>query len=176
MRVNRREAIALAAAGMAAAAAGVWVAPRVLGRYGSRSELASARFRDLGGQERGISEWAGQIVVCNFWATWCAPCREEIPMLVAVREVWRGKGVEVLGIGIDVVDKMIEFQKELKISYPLLVGDGGSIELMRRLGNHASALPYTVILDRSGRAAVSKLGELKRAELEAQLQELVAEG
>jgi len=174
MRLSRREAIVLAAAGLAAAAAGVWVAPRVLRGDGSRSELASARFRDLTGTERRVSEWEGRIVVCNFWATWCAPCREEIPMLVAVRETWKEKGVEVLGIGIDTADKILEFQKSLSISYPLLIGNGASIELMRRLGNLAGALPFTVILDRAGRLVGSKLGEVKREELEGQLRELVA--
>jgi thiol-disulfide isomerase/thioredoxin len=174
MKISRRELLYLGSAGLAAALGGLWLAPRFLGRSGDGSALASASFPDLEGRLRPIADWRGRVAVCNFWATWCGPCREEIPMLVSTREAWLDKGIEIVGISIDKEQNVRQFAKELQISYPLLLGDVGAVDLLRRLGNSAGALPYTVILDRSGRVAVTKLGEIKREELEGHLGRLTA--
>src|SRR6266851_3012598 len=108
---SRRQALLVAAVASVAVAAGWYAAP------GSKkdadadgvSALFAATMHDLDGRPRRVLEWKGRVLVCNFWATWCAPCREEIPMLVAVRGVFAAKGAEIVGIGIDQASKVEEF-------------------------------------------------------------------
>jgi thiol-disulfide isomerase/thioredoxin len=121
----------------------------------------------------GVDEWRGKVLVCNFWATWCPPCREEIPLLVSQRDALASKGLEVVGIAVDSAPKVAEFAKTAKISYPILVAEASGIGLMRELGNRSGALPYTVFLDRDGTIVARKLGALHRPELERILQKLL---
>jgi thiol-disulfide isomerase/thioredoxin len=155
-------------AGVAAAAgiAGALVGPLVLQRQTGAGTLLSTVFPDLQGQARRLRDWDGHVAVVNFWATWCAPCREEIPLLVAARARYRADGVEVVGIGIDQVDKLRDFAAKFSINYPVLVGDLRALDVMRELGNQAGALPYTVVLDRSGRVASRRLGAYQPGELD----------
>jgi thiol-disulfide isomerase/thioredoxin len=111
--------------------------------------------------------------VCNFWATWCLPCREEIPLLMQVRSRYAANGTEVVGIGIDHAAKIQQFAREFGITYPLLVADASGLDLMRKLGNQAGGLPYTVVVDRNGAIAYRRLGLLRAAELTARLDKMV---
>ena len=162
------------AVGVAAAATGALVALG-LRRSADRSSeaLQAATFVDLGGKTRRLAEWKGKIVVCNFWATWCHPCREEIPMLISVSEKVAPKGVEVVGIAVDFAAKVRSFVKDYKISYPVLLAGDNGIELMHAAGNGLGGLPYTVFLDRRGRIVHQKLGELSRAEVDTQLDKML---
>jgi len=166
---GRREALILGGAGIAAAAAGFLAGPALLrlGAGGEGEILRMASFPDLDGRVRRLSEWQGKILVCNFWATWCAPCREEIPLLVAARQKYVPSGVEIVGIAIDNAAKVLEFSASFKISYPILLAD-----LMRKLGNDTGGLPYTVVADRAGTLVRRKLGALKEGELAAILEPL----
>jgi thiol-disulfide isomerase/thioredoxin len=166
MALARREVLILGAIGAGAAVVGGLVGALALQAQRGAADLLAAPFRDLSGAKRTLREWRGRVVVCNFWATWCAPCREEIPMLVAVREVFALKGVEIVGIGIDQAVKVVEFAKTYGITYPVLIPEVNAIELMRRLGNALGGLPYTVVLDRLGGVAHRRLGALTRAEVE----------
>jgi thiol-disulfide isomerase/thioredoxin len=173
MALTRREVLILGAIGAGAAVVGGLVGALALQAQSGAADLLAAPFRDLSGAKRTLQEWRGRVVVCNFWATWCAPCREEIPMLVAVREVFASKGVEIVGIGIDQAAKVNEFSRTYGITYPLLIAEANAIELMRRLGNTLGGLPYTVVLDRFGGIAHRRLGALTRAELEEVLKGLL---
>ncbi|HEX2648330.1 MAG TPA: TlpA disulfide reductase family protein [Burkholderiales bacterium] len=176
MATQRREALILVSAGVAAAAAGFVAGPILFGSGGSKPDAAllSIRFPDLAGRPRQLSEWRGRVVVCNFWATWCAPCREEMPLLVATRAKYAVKGVEVVGIAVDNAAKVREFSAALGITYPILLSDADGLQLMRDLGNTAGGLPYTVFLDREGRPVEHKLGALKAAELDRILSKMAA--
>ena len=168
MTPGRREALVLTAAGLAAAAAGFLVGPVLLGAGKGQAHRAldSGGLVDLNGNPRMLAEWSGRVLVCNFWATWCAPCRDEIPMLVAAREDYRPLGVEFVGIAIDSAAKVIEFTRTLKISYPLLLAEASGLDLMRQLGNSSGGLPYTVFFDRQGALVRRKLGALKQGDLD----------
>lgn len=177
MALHRREALALVGVALVAATAGFLIGPRLWrGDSGDAETLAATRFSDLAGTTRSLAEWRGRIVVLNFWATWCAPCREEIPMLIATREKYSRQGVEVVGIAIDSAAKVAEYVLQMKIPYPILLGDAGGLELMRTLGNRASGLPYTVLLDRAGVPAARKLGALQQDELDSMLAGLLPYG
>ncbi len=163
---TRRDALVLGGVGLAAAALGALVAPIVLQRRRGDEALAVAAYPDLNGRVSRLADWRVPALVCNFWATWCEPCREEIPLLMATRQKYGPDRVEVVGIGIDRAAKMRQYAAELKIPYPLLVADADGLELMARLGNDAGALPFTVVRDRQGTVRLRHLGRLRPGDLD----------
>jgi thiol-disulfide isomerase/thioredoxin len=169
MNPDRRKALAVGGVAAAAALAGLVVGPLVLQSRSGVPELLTTVFPDLQGQPRRLGDWSGRPVVCNFWATWCAPCREEIPLLVALRDKFESRGPEIVGIGIDQHAKIVEFAEKYGIRYPLLVGDVRALDVMRGLGNKAGALPYTVVLSPAGAVIYEKLGQVHDGELDGVL-------
>jgi len=164
--VDRRSALAFGGVGLLAASAGALLAPIALQRSSGAAALLSTIFPDLEGNARRLRDWEGLVTVTNFWATWCEPCREEIPLFIAARAQYREEGVEVVGIGIDQVDKIRDYAAKHGVTYPVLVGDMRALDVMRELGNQSGALPYTVILDRRGRVVERRLGAYKAGELD----------
>jgi thiol-disulfide isomerase/thioredoxin len=165
MRPSRRKVLWLGGIGAAAAAAGALVGALALQSRSGAAQLLAASFPDLEGRKRRVLDWRGRALACNFWATWCAPCREEIPLLVAAKQQYGGKGFEVLGIGIDNALKIVDFAAIYRVNYPILIADSSALHLMRELGNTAGGLPYTVFLDRTGSITHRKLGALRQGEL-----------
>lgn len=128
---------------------------------------------DLGGREVSSSTWSGQIVVINYWASWCPGCVREMPMMIRAQEALRDMGVQFVGIAIDRAEDARAFVARYPVNYPVLVGSPESIELSRRLGNRLLGLPFTVIFDQRGRRVFSRTGELGAEELKAQLDGLL---
>jgi thiol-disulfide isomerase/thioredoxin len=139
----------------------------------SQAELADFALTDLQGKERWLSEWHGKTVILNFWATWCAPCKEEIPLLVQTHKRHQNQGVEVVGVAIDTHEAVSAYAKQMNIGYPLLVGDDAVLSVMARYGNPKGALPYTVILGPDGAILAKKLGAYKKGELETAISSVV---
>jgi thiol-disulfide isomerase/thioredoxin len=164
--VDRRKALAYAGIALAGGAAGAVLGPLYLQKSTGAAGLLGTVFPDLKGQARRLLDWNGKVAVVNFWATWCEPCREEIPLLIEVSRKYAASGVEVVGIALDTVTKIREYAANYRISYPLLVGDARALDLIRDLGNQAGALPYTVVLDRRGVVASRRLGAYKPGELD----------
>jgi thiol-disulfide isomerase/thioredoxin len=129
---------------------------------------------DLKGQPQGLGQWRGKVLIVNYWATWCLPCREEMPGFSRLQDKYRDKGVQFVGISIDTADKIVEFQKTTPVTYPLLIGDMTVMENSAKLGNSRQALPFTAVFDREGRLVATKLGRLSEPELDRQLAELVS--
>jgi thiol-disulfide isomerase/thioredoxin len=129
--------------------------------------LRTLRLPASSGTTQSMEQWKGKVLVINFWATWCAPCREEIPMFVRMQQELGGKGLQFIGISIDNADKTREFEKSFGINYPSLIGSFDTLEVSRRVGNSKGVLPFTVILDRKGAIVATELGGLKREKLEA---------
>jgi len=121
---------------------------------------------DLRGQVRQHSEWQGQVVVVNFWATWCPPCIEEIPIFIDLQQKYEAKGVQFIGIAIDSLEKVKAFAQRLEINYPLLVDEDQAIDIARQFGNHMGALPFTVFVNRQGNMVVQYPGALNRRKAE----------
>lgn len=161
----RRDALILGGVGVAAAAAGALVGVLALQARSGAADLLSAQFHGLDGRPRRLLDWQGQTLLCNFWATWCAPCREEIPLLVAAKQQLIGLSGEIVGIAIDSVDKIGQFVRTYKMNYPVLVADATAVGLLRGLGNRSGGLPYTVVLDRGGAIVHRHLGALTEANL-----------
>lgn len=129
------------------------------------SALLALTLPDLDGKPQSFDQWRGRVLVVNFWATWCAPCREEMPGFVRAQREWAGRGLQLVGIATDEEAKVREFVAEIGVNYPTLMGGYGAIELSRTLGNRIGALPFTVILDRAGRIVHTQLGPLKEGQL-----------
>jgi len=123
--------------------------------------LFATRFPDLDGEHTSISRWRGKVMVVNFWATWCTPCREEIPSFVQIQDEFSGKNVQFVGIAADQADKVSAFSREIQVNYPLLIGNMAALDLSVKLGNRISALPFTVVIDREGHLVHRQLGILK---------------
>jgi thiol-disulfide isomerase/thioredoxin len=126
-------------------------------------QLPEVSLPDMKGKPHRLADWAGRPLVVNFWATWCEPCRREIPLLEDLRRENAKNGVEVVGIAIDHRDSVEKFVRELKIDYPMLVGEQGGLEAAAAFGMEP-VLPFTVFADSQGRIVTLKLGELHRDE------------
>jgi thiol-disulfide isomerase/thioredoxin len=167
MTPGRREALILGGVAAAAAAIGGVVGALALQSGSGAGELLTRRFADLDGQPRRLADWKGKALVCNFWATWCAPCREEIPLLGAAQQHFGSRGLQVVGIALDNAANVRKFDESVKIGYPVLLADSSVIDMMRSLGNESGGLPFTVLLDSRGRVAGRRLGPYSEAQLNA---------
>jgi thiol-disulfide isomerase/thioredoxin len=123
--------------------------------------------KGLDGKSRSLAEWDGKSLVINFWATWCAPCRHEIPLLNRIRADYASKGVEVVGIAVDFADDVRAFTKDFPIHYPLMVGEEDGLEAARAFGVATMAFPFTAFTDARGEVIMVHLGELHPAQAEA---------
>ncbi|HUP28706.1 MAG TPA: TlpA disulfide reductase family protein [Usitatibacter sp.] len=161
-----------------AAGAALWLAARA--PAGSARVVASApsiapaallstAFVDSRGVRRTLAQFPGKVVVLNFWATWCAPCREEMPAFTRLQGRWASAGVQFVGISAEDADKVERFGRELGINYPLWSGGDEVREVSRRLGNQAGVLPHTVILGPGGEVLDVRVGAYSEPELEARL-------
>ena len=129
---------------------------------------------DVDGKPQALDQWRGRILVVNYWATWCPPCRDEMPGFSRLQEQYRAKMVQFVGISIDDPDKIVEFQKEVQVAYPLLIADLQTMQSSAGYGNRAQALPFTAIFDGQGRLAATRLGRWDEADLSRMLDKLVS--
>jgi len=129
--------------------------------------VSAPHFSDLDGGIRRFEEWRGRVVVVNFWASWCTPCREEMPVFIRLQARLGQGGLQFVGVAIDEPVKAGAFARELGVNYPTLLGAGEGLSWSRALGNQAGVLPYTVIFDRQGTLVARHAGALKESEIEA---------
>jgi len=126
--------------------------------------LPQFQLADRAGQMRSLQDWPDQALIVNFWATWCAPCRREIPLLQQLQRDHAGEGFQVIGIAVDFRDKVLAYADEMKIDYPLLIGEQEALDAAAAFGMTTVGLPFTVFSDRQGRIVTAHLGELTAAE------------
>ncbi len=122
------------------------------------------RLADRNGRLRSLSEWNGQNLVVNFWATWCAPCRREIPMLNALARDHRGRGLEVIGVAVDFREDVLKYLQATPVDYTVLIGEQDGVDAARAFGMETIGLPFTAFIDGSGQIATIHVGELHRPE------------
>lgn len=156
----------------AALSAGPGPAPSV-----SQNLIGSARpafsLPDLDGQPHHIKEWDGKVVLVNFWAAWCPPCRREMPGFIELQEQYADQGLQIVGVAIDEHEAVQNFVDTLGVNYPVLIGQVDAGRIAESYGDHMGALPYSILLDREGKIRFIRPGELPKELLEAQFKPLL---
>jgi thiol-disulfide isomerase/thioredoxin len=122
--------------------------------------LPAFSLSDLQGKSTPIATWNGKSLIINFWATWCAPCRREIPLLEGLSGRWSGRGVQVVGIAVDHREEVANYARQLKIEYPILIGEQDALDVASSLGFDSPVFPFTVFTDRRGELVALYVGEL----------------
>jgi len=135
--------------------------------------LLALTLPDAAGKQETVGQWKGKVLIVNFWATWCEPCKEEMPRFIKLQDEYGPRGLQFVGVAIDQADKVRAFAKDIGLNYPTLVGGYGAIELSKTLGNNVGALPFTVILDRGGAIVHTQLGPVNDAQLQSTLRQLM---
>lgn len=174
---NRRRWLGMAAVGLGFGGFGAWVASRqyklATADHSAVDLLLGMSMPDAQGNMTTMADFRGRPLVVNFWATWCPPCIGEMPELDQIQREYAGRGLQILGIGVDTATNIREFADKTPYSYPLLVAGAGGSELSRRFGNQVAALPFTALVDRQGRIRRKILGRFVNAELRAAIDDIL---
>jgi thiol-disulfide isomerase/thioredoxin len=128
---------------------------------------------DIEGKQHLISDWKGKVLLVNFWATWCPPCKREIPEFIEYQEQYGSDGLQILGVGIDDPQRLQLSAAELKINYPVLVATAP--EMMTVWGNRNQVLPFSAIVDRQGSIRYLHRGQLMPITFERHIKPLLYE-
>jgi peroxiredoxin len=134
--------------------------------------LPAFTLADRNGKPTAITSFAGRSLIINFWATWCAPCRREIPLLQALQIEWAGRGTTLVGIAVDHQDAVQAYADRLKMTYPLLIGEQDALDAAAALGVDSPVFPFTVFTDRRGDIVALFVGELHRPQADLILNEV----
>lgn len=140
-----------------------YVTPRVTTL--SSEPIFQAQLPDLAGVRQPFSQWRGKILVVNFWAPWCLPCRREIPGFIQLQQQYGAQNLQIVGIALDEKAAVQAYADKVGINYPVLLGDLEAIALSHASGNYKGGLPYTIVIDPQGRVVAAGLGSLNANEL-----------
>lgn len=127
--------------------------------------IYSARFTDTDGNEQTLGQWQHRLLVLNFWATWCGPCKDEMPMLARMQEKYAVQGLQIVGIAVDSRENVAKFSQNSPVGYPLLPDEVRAIEFSKRLGNRLGLLPFTVVVKPGGEVIFSRVGTIAEPEM-----------
>ncbi len=147
--------------------AGLWVAQTVFSPPPAQAKALDFNLPDMQGKMHNLSGWRNKVVVLNFWATWCPPCREEIPEFIKLQNTYGSAGVQVIGVALDNLEDVKEFYKTEGMNYPVLIGEQNAFNIMADFGETTGSLPYTVVLNTDGKIVAHKLGALDLPRMEA---------
>lgn len=114
---------------------------------------------DMEGKMQPVEQWRGKVLVVNFWASWCPPCRAEMPGFVDLQKKYADRGLTFVGIAVDSADKAGAFARQIGVNYPVLVDDNSSVL-------NLSGLPYTIVFDRKGAVVATHTGAWPEEELD----------
>ena len=135
--------------------------------------LYNTKLIRIDGTAANADAYRNKIIVLNFWATWCPPCREEMPELSQLHTQYQQQNVTVLGVAIDEPSAVAEYLKNAPVSYPVLLTENESFDLASQLGNNQAVLPYTVIIDENGSIIETFMGRITKEKLEKPLHKLL---
>ena len=175
---GRRDRLAMWGFVAAAVLLGGWVWHRATGQAGGiapggeRKAMPAMTLAQLGGGEWRLADHRGQVVLMNYWATWCGPCREEMPGLARLWRELGPKGLAVVGVSIDQGsrDKVQAFVNAMKVPYPVALADP-----LSQMEWGMAGVPTTILLDRHGRVAKSYVGAVRESDFRKDVEELLAE-
>ncbi len=126
------------------------------------TDLPDFTLEDREGTPRSIRSWTGKSMIVNFWATWCAPCRREIPLLREINKAHEAEGFQVVGVAVDFRDDVLKYATEIGIDYPILIGEQDGLDAVNSFGMGSIGFPFTVFTDNQGRIVLTHLGELTK--------------
>lgn len=121
--------------------------------------LPEFTLKDREGVPRTLAHWAGRPLLVNFWATWCAPCRREIPLLTSLRKEYADDGLEVIGIAVDFREDVLKYAEDIGLEYPLLIGEQDGLDAAAAFGVEP-VFPFSIFSDTQGRIVAVRIGEL----------------
>jgi peroxiredoxin len=121
-------------------------------------ELRDFSLPDTNGDLQSIDQWRNKVLIINFWATWCEPCRKEVPLFMDLQKTYRNQDLQFVGIAIDETNAVREFTDRQQINYPSLVAGMAGMSLSASLGNLAGVVPFTVVVNREGRIVHTQPG------------------
>jgi thiol-disulfide isomerase/thioredoxin len=121
---------------------------------------------DTTGAMRSIKDWDGKALVVNFWATWCAPCRREMPLLTEMEAQYSSEGIQIIGVAVDFKEDVLDYLANSPVNYPVLIGEQDAIDAAEGFGVEFMAMPFTAFTDHQGNILHVKVGELHRPEIE----------
>ena len=121
---------------------------------------------DLEGKTREFSEFDGRHRLLNFWATWCAPCRREIPLLKTFQEEQGDDGILVMGIAVDFTEEVISYAEDAEFNYPILIGQEDAMAIAEMSGVEFIGMPFTMVVSKDGEYLGAYIGELHRNHLD----------
>ena len=156
--------VAVAAAGGGAALAWRHLQPQVQ-EPGPEANLWGQSFASLEGAPLAMAAFRGRPLLLNFWATWCPPCVEELPLLNRFYGERRAQGWQVLGVAVDQPPAVRKFLEKLPLAYPVAIATSGGMQLGRSLGNLQGGLPFTVVFGAEGRIRHRKIGQVQAEDL-----------
>lgn len=117
---------------------------------------------DLGGKPTSIRSWPGKSMIVNFWATWCAPCRREIPLLRELQKQHGAEGFQIVGVAVDLREDVVKYAQDIGIDYPVLIGEQDGLDAVNKFGQGSIGFPFTVFTDNQGRIVLFHLGEIRK--------------
>jgi len=127
--------------------------------------IYATSFPDLDGKAQSLGQWQNKLLVLNFWATWCAPCKEEMPLLAKLQSEFGPQGIQIVGIAIDSRQNVANFSKMSPTGYPLLPDEVRAMDFSKRMGNRLGLLPYTVVISPAGDVIFKRMGIVKEGEM-----------
>jgi len=133
----------------------------------------SFELKDIEGNTRKMTEWDGKVLLVNFWATWCPPCKKEIPSFMELQEEYGSKGFQVIGLAIDDEDSVKDYADTMGMNYPIMAAELTAMEIARLYGNRVNALPFTAFVDREGKIVLTKPGEISKNDAEEIINKLL---
>jgi thiol-disulfide isomerase/thioredoxin len=167
--MNKRFLTLAVLIGLFCTAIGIYIGNRQTNPQPAKSsavqQLTALSLTDSQGTLQKLSQWQGKFLLVNFWATWCAPCVQEMPELSELQKDLSKSNVQLIGLGIDSPSNIVEFAQKYQISYPLFAAGMEGTELSRQLGNQAAGLPFTVLISPDGNLLKSYLGRLNMVQL-----------
>jgi thiol-disulfide isomerase/thioredoxin len=168
LTTNRRTALYAGVAALAAVAGAGLAWKRQVGGVMSQEALSAfwaSTFETPSGESMSMTTFQGRPLVINFWATWCAPCIEEMPIIDNFFRQNESKGWQVLGLAIDQPSRVRQFLSQFPVNYKIGLAGMSGTEVSKILGNEAGGLPFTVVLDANGKLIQRKLGKLTPEEV-----------
>jgi len=129
--------------------------------------------KDIEGVTRKMTEWDGKVLLVNFWATWCPPCKKEIPAFMELQDQYGSQGFQVIGLAIDDEDSVKDYADTMGMNYPIMAAELTAMEIARLYGNRVNALPFSAFVDREGKIVLTRPGEISKNDTEEIIKKLL---